>query len=129
MEKVKTNARRCLECNEIIKGRTDKKFCSVYCKSSYHYKKSIENGDNLFVSIDKTLKQNRRILKEYNKAGKSVVRKDILINDGFDPKYFTHYWKGKSDNLYLFCYEYGFMEKQENGKFKYVLVTWQKYME
>jgi len=28
----------------------------------------------------------------------------------------------------LFCYEYGFMEKTEKGKSKFVLVTWQNYM-
>jgi hypothetical protein len=31
-------------------------------------------------------------------------------------------------NLYLFCYGYGFMKQQENGKSKYVLVQWQPYM-
>jgi hypothetical protein len=30
--------------------------------------------------------------------------------------------------VYLFCYEYGFMKQQENGKSKYVLVQWQPYM-
>ncbi len=112
--------RRCLECNELIKGRSDKKYCSVYCKSSYHYRKNLERDDNMFVLIDKILKKNRRILKEFNKAGKSIVRKDVLLEEGFNPKYFTHYWKGKSNNLYLFCYEYGFMEKTENNKAKYV---------
>ena len=125
---IENKKRRCLECNEIIKGRSDKKFCSVYCKSSYHYKKNLENKDSLFVSIDKSLKQNRRILKNYNKAGKSIVRKETLIKEGFNPKIFTHYWKAANKNLYLFCYEYGFMEKIEHGISKYVIVTWQKYM-
>jgi len=118
----------CPECNEIIKGRTDKKFCSVYCKSTYHYKKNqIEN--NMFVRVDKILRQNRRILKNYNKSGKSTVRKSTLLTEGFNPKYFTHFWKTDNGNVYLFCYEFGFMEKIENGNSKYVLVTWQKYMD
>ena len=121
--------RKCPECNEIIIGRSDKVFCTPFCKSSYHYKKNLENDNNIFIRIDKILKQNRRILKSFNKSGKTTVRKDVLINDGFNPKYFTHYWKGQNDNVYLFCYEYGFMEQQEKGKSKYVLVTWQKYME
>lgn len=120
--------KRCPECNEKIEGRTDKKFCSVYCKSSFHYKKNHADGNNMFMAIDKILKQNRRILKNYNKSGKSTVRKDILLKEGFNPKYFTHYWKGNNNNLYLFCYEYGFMKTKENGNDKYVLVTWQKYM-
>jgi len=72
---------------------------------------------------------NRRLLKAYNKAGKATVRKETLLSDGFNPKYFTHYWKNPKGNIYLFCYEYGFMEKKEERAVKYVLVKWQKYME
>lgn len=122
------NERLCSECGEIITGRSDKKFCSNYCRSSYHYKKNLNNNNNLFVKIDKTLKQNRLILKKFNKSGKSTVRKETLLNEGFNPKYFTHYWKAKNNNLYLFCYEFGFMEKTDNGKSKYILITWQDYM-
>ena len=119
----------CPECNEIITGRSDKIFCSPFCKSSYHYKKNLENDNNLFMKIDKILKQNRKILKAFNKSGKSTVRKEMLLKEGFNPKYFTHYWKGSTENLYLFCYEYGFMETKENNASKYLLVTWQKYMD
>ncbi|MEN8139323.1 MAG: hypothetical protein ABFR62_12910 [Bacteroidota bacterium] len=128
MERDKLKKRRCLECNDILEGRIDKKFCSEYCKSSYHYKRNLEKGDNKFSEIDRILKSNRRILKSYNKAGKATVRKNKLIEEGFNPKYFTHYWKAKNNNLYLFCYEYGFMEKMENGYSKYILVIWQEYM-
>jgi len=120
---------KCLECNEIINGRTDKKFCSQYCKSAYHYKQNLRKDKTRFQKIDKILKKNRKILKQFNRAGKATVVKAILLNEGFNPKYFTNYWKAKNNNLYLFCYEYGFMEKTENGKSKYILVTWQKYME
>jgi len=119
----------CLECGEDLKGRRDKKFCNPYCKSSYHYKKTLENEASLFKKIDDQLKLNRRLLKNYNKAGKAVIRKTDLIKEGFNPNYFTHYWKNKNGDIYLFCYEYGFLEKEENAKSKYVLITWQSYME
>lgn len=80
------------------------------------------------MRVDKQLKRNRRILRDYNKAGKATVRKVKLIAEGFDPSYFTHYWKTKKGQVYLFCYEYGFLSLQENGKDKYLLVTWQDYM-
>lgn len=80
------------------------------------------------MRVDKQLKRNRRILRDYNKAGKATVRKVKLIAEGFDPNYFTHYWKTKKGQVYLFCYEYGFLSLQENGKDKYLLVTWQDYM-
>lgn len=120
---------RCLECKEEIKGRSDKKFCSSYCKSAYHYRIKKGKEKSLFRQIDEQLKTNRRLLKNYNKAGKSIIRKDTLLAEGFNPRYFTHYWKAQNGNLYLFCYEYGFMEKKEKNAMKYVLVKWQKFME
>ena len=119
----------CLECGETLKGRKDKRFCTPYCKSSYHYKKTCDNEASLFKKIDYQLKLNRRLLKNYNKAGKAIIRKEELLSVGFNPKYFTHYWKNKKGEVYLFCYEYGFLERKENGKLKYVLVIWQQYME
>ncbi len=120
--------RKCPTCGESVQGRTDKKFCTPYCKSAYHYQQNRDRPDNLFQQIDHQLKQNRRVLKEFNKAGKSTVRKEVLEKAGFSPRHFTHYWKAKNGNVYLFCYEYGFMKQVENGKSKYVLVQWQPYM-
>lgn len=120
--------RKCLECNDEINGRVDQKFCSVYCKSAYHYKENQKKETGLFKSIDNALKQNRRILKEYNKGGKAIVRKEVLLDEGFNPKFFTHYWKNNKGEVYLFCYEFGFLETKDNNKTKYVLVKWQDYM-
>ncbi|TLP71173.1 hypothetical protein ES765_19935 [Maribacter sp. ACAM166] len=53
----------------------------------------------------------------------------VLLELGFDPKFFTLYWKNQKGEVYLFIYKYGFLKKPENGKDKYVLVTWQDYMD
>ncbi|MTI21242.1 hypothetical protein E1176_09440 [Fulvivirga sp. RKSG066] len=119
----------CLACEEELEGRVDKKYCSEYCKSAYHYERNKQKEKTLFRKIDDQLKLNRKILRKYNTAGKATVRKAVLHNKGFNPKYFTHGWRAKNGNLWLFCYEYGFMKRVENEKEKYVLVTWQPYME
>ena len=119
---------KCLYCEEKLTGRVDKKYCTAYCKSAYHYQKNKAGEENLFKKIDTQLKTNRRLLKNHNKAGKSTIRRITLEKEGFLPKYFTHYWRAKNRNLYLSCYEYGFMETTENGVVKYVLVQWQPYM-
>lgn len=119
---------RCLECKKELEGRRDKKFCDAYCKSAYHYKNSVETS-NLYLKIDRQLKKNRTILKAFNKAGKATVPAQILFDAGFNPRYFTHYWKNRAGDVYLFVYEYGFLARTENGKKKYNLVTWQAYME
>ena len=118
----------CLFCKEELEGRVDKLFCNPNCKSSYHYEKSKEKEANLYNRIDQQLKTNRRLLKNFNKAGKTTVRKSVLLESGFNPKYFTHYWKNHTNDIYLFCYEFGFLELKEKGKDKYLLVHWQDYM-
>ncbi|MCM4168449.1 hypothetical protein DHD08_12245 [Arenibacter sp. H213] len=42
---------------------------------------------------------------------------------------FLEYWKNQKGDVYLFVYEYGFLKKTNMGKEKYLLVTWQDYME
>jgi len=118
----------CQNCNKPIEGRIDKKYCNDYCKSNHHYENNKQKENSLFKKIDHQLKQNRRLLRDFNKAGKSTVRKEKLIEAGFDPNFFTHYWKNSQGDVYLFCYEYGFLKRTENGKTKFVLVTWQSYM-
>jgi len=98
--------KKCPNCKEPIQGRSDKKFCSPYCKSAYHYQKNKEKEDDLYTKIDTQLKTNRRILKTFNKAGKATVRKDVLLKEGFVPKYFTHYCRngvGKTQRVIFTC--------------------------
>jgi hypothetical protein len=120
--------KQCLVCNKELKGRSDKKFCDLHCKSSYHYKKSLEEETRFYNKVDNQLRLNRKILKHYNKAGKSVIRTEVLKKEGFNPKFFTHYWKNNKGDVYLFVYEYGFLKRNENNKEKYILIIWQDYM-
>lgn len=120
--------RTCLYCGKELFGRSDKKYCNDYCKSAFHYEKDKNKEPTRFQIVDKQLKLNRRILSKYNKAGKATVRKQVLIDEGFKPRMFTNFWKNKKGDVYLFCYEFGFLERKENGKSKYVLVKWQSYM-
>ena len=120
--------KNCLYCETELIGRTDKKYCNLHCKSAYQYEKIKNEPERFYNKVDNQLRLNRRILKNYNKSGKSVVRSEVLLKLGFNPKFFTHYWKTKKGEVYLFVYEFGFMSKSDNGKEKYVLVIWQDYM-
>jgi hypothetical protein len=122
------NRKECEYCGEELKGRVDQRFCNPSCKSSFHYEKSKNKEASFFQKVDRQLKLNRRILKNYNKAGKATVRSETLLEVGFDPKFFTHYWKNKKGDVYLFCFEFGFLKRKENDREKYVLVQWQDYM-
>ena len=119
----------CLSCGKLLVGRSDKKFCDPYCKSSYHYKKSIQDEPRFYNKVDNQLRLNRKILKHYNKAGKATLRAETIVELGFDTTFFTHYWKNKKGDVYLFVYEFGFLKRREGNKEKYVLIKWQNYME
>ncbi len=118
----------CLYCKNELTGRTDKKYCNLHCKSAYQYDRSRQEPDRFYNKVDNQLRLNRKILKQFNKGGKVTVRSDRLIELGFNPKFFTHFWKNQRGEVYLFVYEYGFLKKNESGKEKYVLVIWQDYM-
>ena len=116
---------KCLECNETLKGREGQKYCSEYCKSSYHYKKNKLKESSTHVKIDKNLKLNRSILKKYNISGQLQVKTELLLAEGFDFRHSTHTWTAKNGNLYHFCYEFGYRDLQDG---KYTLIMWQDYM-
>ncbi|GMN11259.1 hypothetical protein MTsPCn9_11340 [Croceitalea sp. MTPC9] len=119
--------RKCPICASLVKGRSDKLFCSAKCKSISQYENRQER-EKFYLTVDKQLKTNRKLLKRYNKSGFTTIRKSELNDKGFNPKFFTHYWKNKKGDVYLFVYEYGFLKKKEGTKEKYILVTWQDYM-
>jgi len=126
--KLEIGGKLCQSCGKLLIGRSDKLFCDVYCKSSYHYRRSLTEAPRFYNQVDNQLKLNRRILKSYNKAGKATIRASILKEQGFNPKFFTHYWKNQKGSVYLFVYEYGFLKKKEQDIEKYVLIQWQNYM-
>ncbi|WP_031428546.1 DUF2116 family Zn-ribbon domain-containing protein [Flavimarina sp. Hel_I_48] len=117
----------CPVCEAPVKGRSDKRFCSTKCKSMHQYE-TRQKKEAFYIKVDRQLKINRKVLKGFNKKGLSTLRKSDLYKEGFDPNFFTHYWKNKKGNVYLFVYEYGFLDLSKDGKDKYLLVTWQEYM-
>jgi hypothetical protein len=110
-------------CNTKIKGRIDKKYCSANCKSIHQYE-TRRNEETLFFKVDKQLKTNRKILKKYNKVGKTALRKNVLHEEGFDPNYFTHFRRYDENSIYFYCYDFGFMTIKDNDKHKYLIVNW-----
>ncbi|UKN00182.1 hypothetical protein K6119_10605 [Paracrocinitomix mangrovi] len=116
-------------CSNPVNGRKDRKFCSEYCKTDYHYRQRKKSGKEFFKKqIDDILRTNRKILHDYNQAGKTTVRKEELLKKGFNPRFITHYFKTQQGDTYLFCYDQGFKEVRDNNKDKFLLVLWQEYM-
>ncbi len=117
----------CIVCKEKLVGREGKKFCSSKCKSAHQYEQRKQN-EAFYFQVDKQLKINRKVLKKYNQSGFSTVRRSVLKGEGFNENYFTHYWKNKKGDVYLFCYDYGFLKVKKDGKNKFLIVEHQDYM-
>lgn len=104
--------KNCLECGEPIKGRSDKKFCSDYCRNAYNNKVNKESK-NLIRNTNNHLKKNYKILTDLNTSGKSTIPKTRLSEQGFDFNLFTSIYTTKTGNTYFYVYDQGYL-KLEN---------------
>ncbi len=98
----------CLECNEKIIGREDKKFCSDGCRNAYNNKIN-KDSTNLMRNTNNKLRKNYRILEELNTDGKSKTTRNKLISNGFDFELITSIYKTKTGNTYYFLYNQGYL--------------------
>jgi len=114
----------CLNCGEKVIGRSDKKFCSDQCRSTYYNQQNQET--NSFIrSVINILKKNRRILAELNPKGKAKVKMTDLLLRGFDFKYYTNVYKTKTGNVYFFCFDQGYLKIDDEY---YALVVRQEFV-
>ena len=100
----------CINCNKILKGRTDKKFCDDYCRNTYNNElKAAKN--NLVRNVNNALGKNRRILESFFKKEDEMTKtnKEKLLQKGFQFKYITHIYTNKKGNIYYFCYDIGYL--------------------
>jgi predicted nucleic acid-binding Zn ribbon protein len=100
-------SKNCLECNEKIVGREDKKFCSDGCRNAYNNKIN-KDSNNYMRNVNNKLRKNYRILSEANTEGKSKITKTKLLSKGFDFDYFTNILNTNTGNTYYFVYDQGY---------------------
>lgn len=103
----------CPECGEKFGGRSDKKFCSDYCRNAYNHKQNLDNSP-IVKRINKALKKNRSILKSLTPNDKSKASKMKMIQLGFDFNYHTSIYTTTKGSVYNFCYEYGYLELEND---------------
>lgn len=112
---METNHKQCLHCTKKIAGRTDKKFCSNHCRSSYH---NHFYGDrtNYMRRVNGLLLRNRKILADLfaiHRAGTTVPLSELYVK-GFSPSHFTHQHKKDKNQLFTYCYEFGYQIIEKN---------------
>lgn len=117
--------RICPVCQILFTGRSDKRFCSDQCRSSYHNNANRELK-KLIYNINRILIQNRRVLTLLNPNGKAKVHRRQLEAHGFQFDYFTDEFLSKSGKSYRFCYDQGYLAIDQDY---YFLVVKQKYLQ
>lgn len=100
--------RDCPECGEKIVGRTDKKFCSDYCRNA-HNNKLNKDSNNLVRNVNNCLRKNYRILETLNPDEKTKTSKTKLLAKGFNFDYFTSIYTTKTGTVYYFVYDQGYL--------------------
>ena len=114
----------CLNCNERIIGRSDKKFCSAYCRNTYNNQQN-RNETTYMREVHKILRQNRKALMQLNPKGKAVATKEDMLKAGYNFSYFTSVYKTKKGSVYYFVYEYGWLKVEDD---KYALVLKEEWI-
>lgn len=117
--------KKCLECNETIKGRADKKFCSDLCRNAYNNKLNSDSTNHV-RNINNILRKNRRILEELVVEETAKSSKAKLLQKGFDFRFYTNIYTTKKNTSYFFCYEYGYLPLENDF---YFLVKRKEYAE
>ena len=106
--------RKCLECDEILQGRADKKFCDDQCRSNYNNKTN-NQGIVAMRNINSILRKNYKILDSViTQDGKLKIPKIKLHDKGFNFRYHTHTYKTQKGNIYKLCYDYAYLSL-DNG--------------
>ena len=104
--------RKCLECQETVLGREDKKFCCDSCRNNYNNKIN-KDSTNFMRNVNNKLRKNYRILSDFNPEAKTSISRSKLIDKGFDFDFFTNILKTTTGNTYHFIYDQGY-RKLEN---------------
>ena len=116
--------RKCLECETLLLGRKDQKFCADYCRNTYNNRLN-EDVNSTVRKINSILRKNRRILAQLNPKGKKTVDLIELAELGFNFHYYTNSYSTKNGHQYFFCYDMGYRAVEKQG---FLLVHKQEYV-
>ncbi len=114
----------CKVCQDELHGRSDKQYCSDYCRAQYF---NMQNAAmcNFMKRVNYTIRKNRNILSELNRNGKSKAHRVKLVEAGLNFDYFTNVYRTQSGKTYYFCYDQGYVELEDEY---YALVIKEDYV-
>jgi hypothetical protein len=100
-----------------VKGRSDKKFCSLHCKNAFNNLR-YRRQNEIFRPTDKYLHNNWKILDELYPLSKGIkyIQSLLLTIKAFKPAYYTCIDKKSipGQTKYL-VYDYAFIYDEKQG--------------
>ncbi len=114
---METNrTRTCRACSDVIRGRSDKRFCDDLCRNKYHNqtrKRPALSDDARF--IQRVLTRNHRSLCTLLRGrSKCLVHRDALIRIGFVFGVHSHRQLDRSGVESIYCLDYGYRFLDDN---------------
>jgi len=102
--------RQCPICKSSIVGRSDKKFCSATCKSTYH-KKLLKHTERHTAKVDDILHRNRSILQELlgKKCDEMNMPREQLDAKKFNFRYVTGYHENSMNKIVNYVYDFSWV--------------------
>lgn len=99
--------KKCLNCDQALQGRRDKKYCDAHCRSDYHNQM---NRHSKIQNINTILIKNRMIIKDLLSNEIFLkVSKTELLQRGLNFRYHTHMHITKENKVYCYAYDFGWM--------------------
>ena len=100
--------RVCRECGAPLTGRSDKKFCSSDCRTSWH-NRNYSDMLRKAAAVNRVLMRNRKLISAvYEKGIRNISINDIRMA-GFDRRYFTSVEKPPLRPSVYHCYEFSYV--------------------
>lgn len=102
---------KCKICHNPLVGRSDKIFCSPYCKNQYHSK--LRNASiKAAADINGFLLRNHGILLEILGKNKSQIKvyRNVLEKKKFRFKYHTHLHVNSRNKTFHYIYDLAWMQ-------------------
>ena len=103
--------RTCKMCKSPFRGRSDKQYCSVACKSTYHYRLR-QVTDSATYATDAILHRNRSILLEVmgKHSKQKTIESVVLEKKKFRFNFMTGYYENARGKRYHIVYDFAWMK-------------------
>ena len=105
--------RKCVECNQLVWGRTDREFCSNKCRNTYNSQKNSESKMMIRL-VNRILKRNYSILAELKSEGIATALISELKMNGFRFDHFTFADMTQDNQISYFCYDQSYRTKENS---------------